>query len=106
MVKCDGVRRLQYATYAMLREISPNDSCMSIGDISRHAFLVLRVSTLPSRAVTQTLRALGRGWVMSRERRGREQFRDHGCPNVVCLEFTAPMSHDTSFYIRLATSFS
>jgi hypothetical protein len=35
--------------------------------IARHAFLVLRVSTLPSRAATQTLRALGRGWVMFRE---------------------------------------
>jgi hypothetical protein len=79
-------------------------SCMPIGDISqsiaRHVFLVLRVPTLPSRAVTQTLRALGRGWMMSRERRGREELKDHGCPNVVCLELAAPMSHD----IRLSTN--
>jgi len=83
---------------------------MPIGDISQsiagHAFLVLRVSTLPSRAVTQTL-LTSRPRIGEVKERGRtEQLKDYGCPNVVCLEFAAPMSHATSLWIRLFTDFS
>lgn len=75
------------ATFAklqeILQEISPLWRRCPSGDISqsiaRHAFPLLRVSTLASRAATQTLLA-PRRWVMCRKRRRTEELERSRVP--------------------------